>query len=91
MRERLVTVALVGIHEGRCRYCRRRVLWATTQSKPGQRARTLPFDLPRPWPLRTERNNETGIEFEVWPAAAKHFATCRAPQQRSVQRETVYV
>lgn len=78
--ERLIPVVTsVGVREGRCKYCHDRVLWVTRASTPGQPARGLPFNR-RPWPLRTERNDETGLVVEYWPAAELHFATCRVPK-----------
>lgn len=79
MRSRLITIVDRGITRGRCKFCGAAILWVTTASRPGCPARTLPFDLPRPWPLSTDRSDETGLAFEVWPASALHFATCRRP------------
>jgi hypothetical protein len=82
MRPRLITIVDRGISRGRCKFCRAPILWVTTASRPGSPARTLPFDLPRPWPLSTDRNDDTGLAFETWPASALHFATCPRTDQR---------
>jgi len=75
-RSRLICVVTAGISEARCKYCRDRIVWATTASQRGKPSRTLPFTWPRPFPLRQERNDETGIGFEYWPAEKLHFVTC---------------
>jgi hypothetical protein len=94
MQGRLVTVVTsIAMPTGRCRYCGRSIFWATTASRPGHPSKTLPFDLPRPWPLRTERNDDTGLAFEIWPSSSLHFTTCPSRQARSfrpaVQRRMV--
>lgn len=82
--ERLVTIAAVTVSRGTCRYCGQGVLWATTASRPGYPSKTLPFNPPRPFPLSTRRNDETGVVFEDWPRAALHVITCkRQPARRS--------
>lgn len=78
--ERLIPVVTsVGVQEGRCRTCGQRILWATRASTPGRPAKTLPWTPPRPWPLRSDRNDETGLVIEYWPAGSLHFATCKFP------------
>lgn len=83
MLTRLITVTTRGMQRSRCRDCRQPILWVTTQSRPRHPAKRLPFNLPRPFPLRTERNEETGVEFEVWPAIALHFRTCQAGRREA--------
>lgn len=80
---RTIKVCTLGIEEGRCKYCRDRILWATTASAPGKPARTLPFTWPRPWPISAERNDETGLDFEVWPREKLHFTTCARQPART--------
>lgn len=77
MYARTVTVVAGTVKDGTCRYCHDRILWATTASAKGRPAKTLPFNRPRPWSLSEQRNDETGVSFEVWPADALHFTTCR--------------
>lgn len=77
MHARTLTIVASTIKDGRCRYCHDPIIWATTASEPGRIAKTLPFNRPRPFPLRTERNDEIGLVFEVWPSAALHFTTCK--------------
>lgn len=77
MTERTVqVVSSIPVKEGRCKYCRARILFAMRASRPGHPAMLLPFDPPRPWPLSHVRNDETGLVIETWPAAALHFTTC---------------
>jgi hypothetical protein len=74
--DRTIPVVPDRVHrKGRCRYCRRPVIWATTPTRVGKRARCLPFDA-RPVPLRRERNDETGVVIEFWPRASLHVVTC---------------
>lgn len=82
MRSRTVVVVASTVTHGRCRYCHDPILWATTASTPGQRARTLPFNRPRPYPLSTTRNDEIGLVFEAWPSSSLHFTTCARPPAR---------
>lgn len=77
MRSHTITVVASNAKEGRCRYCRERILWVTTASEPRRPARTLPFNVPRPIPLSVRRNDESGIVFEVWSSASLHTETCR--------------
>jgi hypothetical protein len=82
MRSRTVTIVASTVTQGRCRYCGAGILWATTESRPGARARTLPFNRPRPVALSTSRNDEIGLVFETWPSSSLHFASCTRPPAR---------
>jgi hypothetical protein len=82
----IMVVSSVEMGRGKCRYCGAPVLWVTTASQPGRPARTLPFDPPRPWPLRTDRNDDTGVAFEVWPTSALHFASCKQQPKAKPKR-----
>lgn len=84
MSGRTVTIVASTVQPGTCRYCRAHILWATRASQPGAPAKTLPFNRPRPWPLSTTRNDETGLTFEVWPAEALHFVSCPHQPPRRV-------
>jgi hypothetical protein len=79
---RLICVATVGLRDGRCKYCGDRILWVTTASTPGKPSRVLPFSWPRPYPLRHEVNDETGVGFEYWPTEKLHLVTCARREQR---------
>lgn len=76
MSQRTVTIVASSVKPGRCKFCKGPILWATRAASPGRPARGLPFSLPRPWPLSTSTNEETGIAFEVWPTSALHLETC---------------
>lgn len=83
---RLITVVASSLERGRCRYCGAPILWATTTSSPGHPAKSLPFSVPRPFPLSVTRNDETGVVFEHWPKAALHFRSCPdRPKQTSTK------
>lgn len=85
--DRLITVITsVGVKQGRCRDCRDPILFAMRASRPGHPAKLLPWNRPRPWPLSTTRNDETGLVCEVWPASALHFTTCRLKRDRPTKR-----
>ena len=75
---RSILVVASGATRGRCTYCRDRILWVTSASRPGSRAKALAFNLPAPAPLAVRRNDETRVTFEEWPLAALHVVTCRA-------------
>jgi hypothetical protein len=83
----IVVVASLGVSPGKCKYCGGAILWATTASRPGHPAKTVPWNRPRPWPTVTPvRNDETGLTFESWPASALHFTTCTRRPERSTKR-----
>lgn len=84
----LPIVVSVGLREGRCHFCRARILWATVASRKGRKAKTLPFDLPKPFPMRTDRDADTGITVEWWPEASLHFTSCtNRPQATRAKTE----
>lgn len=76
MPDRLVCVVASSACKGRCRDCRRRVVFVTTASTRKQPARGMAFDWPKPFPTRTEVNDATGITFEYWPTANRHIYSC---------------
>ncbi len=77
MRQQTVLVVANSVKEGRCRFCRDRILWAIRASTPGHPAKSMPFNPPRPFVISAEQNDETGLVFERWPLEQSHFNTCR--------------
>lgn len=75
---RSIWVVTSGSSRARCKYCGDQILWVTSASRPGARAKALPFNVPAPAALETRRNDETRVAFELWPMAALHAITCRA-------------
>lgn len=77
---RSIWIVASGASESRCTFCRDRILWVTTMSRPGHRAKNIAFNRPAPAPLEVRRNDEIRVTFERWPAAALHVITCRGKQ-----------
>lgn len=75
---RSIWVVVSGAERARCKWCRDQILWVTSASRPGARAKALAFNVPAPQALERRRNDETRVVFESWPLAALHAITCRA-------------
>lgn len=83
MASRIVAVVTsIGVLDVTCRRCGVPILLAMRASQPGKPAKWLPFDRPRPWPLSSVRNDETGIVIEHWSTEKLHFVTCAAPKPK---------
>lgn len=84
----LPVVTSAPVTRGRCKYCRQPIVWATVASRGhGLPAKTLPFSR-RPIPERSERNDETGLTIEWWPAGELHFKHCKNHPASDRRRST---
>lgn len=82
---RIVQVVSASVHAGTCRYCRQPITWAITASRPGRPSRSIPFNWPKPIALHASENASTGVQFEAWPTAEIHLASCRLQPPRRME------
>jgi len=80
---RYVYVVSWNRHDGRCKYCRQSIVWATTA-----RGKMLPLN-PGAFILEVKRDPETRVRYDVLEADASHIVTCanRPPRRGKSARK----
>lgn len=76
MTSNLIPVLAGTASPGTCKYCHRRIQWATT----APHGKVLPFD-PDVF-VATTTKAENGVQWEFWPREKLHFISCPEAKKR---------